>query len=103
MSRVSQALKRLDRLDAPLRERRQRAAYVYALAQGVESLSACARSGLTRAQRTILSWPLIAKDLDGWQANAAAHQDALIEASHEDRVRQQVLPVAIVDPILRGN
>lgn len=45
---------------------------------------------MTRAQRTVLSWPAIAKDFDGWQANAAAHQDALIDASYEDRVRQQV-------------
>jgi hypothetical protein len=84
--RVSQTtLKRLDRLDAPLRESRHRAAFVYALAHGIESLSASAQSQLTRGQRTILSWPLIATGTDAWEAQASTHQDVLMERSREDR------------------
>jgi hypothetical protein len=90
MPRVSQAvLRRLDKLDAPLREQRQRAAYIYALAHGIESLPPDTRARLTRAQRTILSWPHIATDRDAWESEASAHQDKIIEWSSEDREKPE--------------
>lgn len=94
MARVSQTtLKRLDKLDAPLRERRQRSAFVYALVHGLDAVPATART-FTRAQRTVLDWPRIAVDGEEWEAQAMAHQAKLIEASAEDRA----VPDAVVKP-----
>lgn len=92
MPRVSSAtLKRLDRLDAPLRAERVRAAYVIALSGG--AVSDETRKQFTLAQRTVLSWPGILS-CDEWDALASVQQDALIAGSAEDRAR----PEAVVTP-----
>lgn len=84
--RVTQTtLKRLDKLDAPLRAERNRSAYVIALHGG----TVCdeTRNQFSHAQRTVLSWPPITTDLDAWESMAAAQQDALTASSAEDRAK----------------
>lgn len=84
--RVSQTtLNRITKLDAPLRAERNRAAYVIAMYEGIDAVNDSEREQFTRAQRTILSWPPITA-CDAWGAIAAASQDALVDASYEDRV-----------------
>lgn len=87
MQRISQAtLRRLARLDAPLRAERQRAGYVIALHAGYVAPGGAAQ--FTKAQRTILSWPHIPSspdELAEWERRSAEQQDRLIAASHEDR------------------
>ncbi len=78
----STVLKRLDRLDAPLRAERQRAAYVIALHTGY--IAEVERVNFTLAQRTVLSWPRILP-ADEFDRIASAAQDKLVAASWEDR------------------
>jgi hypothetical protein len=83
--RVSQTtLKRITKLDAPLREELNRAAYVIAMYQGIDTLNDSERAKFTRAQRTILSWPSLLS-CEEWEALSVPSQQKLIDASHEDR------------------
>jgi hypothetical protein len=95
--RVTQAtLKRITKLDAPLREQRNRAAYVIALYAGIDTVNDSEREQFTRAQRTVLGWPPIL-DCDAWDAIAVPSQQKLIDASYEDREdRAKVHPEPVV-------
>jgi hypothetical protein len=80
-ARVSQSiLKRIDKLDAPLREKRNIGEYALAMYHGKPMPPGTA----TRAQRTVLNWPPIL-GWNEWEAIASVSQDALIAASAEDR------------------
>lgn len=80
--RISKTLVReIDKLVAPIRAERNRGAYALALFHGIPMPPGTA----TLAQRTVMSWPPIATDLDDWEKQASAGQDALIAASAEDR------------------
>ena len=84
-ARVSQTtLKRVTKLDAPLREELNRAAYVIAMYQGIDALNDSQRAQFTRAQQTILSWPSII-GVDEWEAIAVSSQQNLVDSSYEDR------------------
>lgn len=97
--RVSQTtLKRITKLDAPLREELNRAAYVIALYQGVGTLNEIERAKLTRAQRTVLAWPAILS-CDEWEAIAVPSQQELIDASYEDRAERSK---AHPEPVVTG-
>ena len=103
MARISQTtLKRLDRLDEPLRAERQRAAYVIALHTG--HVADSDRESFTKAQRTILSWPRIPSTPDewaDWERVASASQDRLVAASWEDRSLPKEPQHVGIDPAIR--
>lgn len=97
--RVSQTtLNRIAKLDAPLREELNRAAYVIALYRGIDTVSADVRAKLTRAQRTILSWPALI-GVDEWEAIAVPIQQRLVDASWEDRAERSKLHP---EPVVTG-
>lgn len=89
-ARVSQAVwKRLDKLDAPIKARYLQGAYARALHHGVPMPPGAE----TRAQRTVLSWPRIATDLDAWERESSRSQNALIASSAEDRYKPEAVVI----------
>jgi hypothetical protein len=96
---VSQTtLKRLEKLDAPLRAEHNRGAFVLALHHGIPMPPGSA----TYAQRTVLSWPRIAADLDAWERESSKSQDALIASSAEDRYKPEAHVVIEDDTAARN-
>jgi len=88
--RVPQATwKRLEKLDAPLRAEHNRGAFMLALHHGIPMPPGTA----TRAQTTVLSWPPIATDMDIWEKQATAGQDALVASSAEDRYKPEAVVI----------
>lgn len=82
--RVSRAtLSRVDRLDGPIREAENRAAYVVAILGG--TVCDGQRQNFTKAQRTVLGFPPIARDHGSWEAEAGAQQERIMAAGREDR------------------
>lgn len=92
---VSQTtLKRVEKLDAPLRAEHNRGAFVLALHHGIPM----PRGAATLAQMTVLSWPRVATDMDAWEREASAQQDRLIADSAEDRSTRETTVVTTVKP-----